>query len=60
MEWWNGITDLTFGSGGVLVVPELSEGGYFASRSNGIMDNEDLPPSLINILENLDLKHGCH
>ena len=28
MEWWNGITDLTFGSGGVLVVPELSEGGY--------------------------------
>ena len=55
MEWWNAITDLTFGSGGVLVVPpsactgHLSTSsrtrGYFASRSNGIMDNEDLPPS---------------
>ena len=36
----------------VLVLPELSEGGYFA-RNNGTMDNEDLPSSLINILENL-------
>ena len=34
--------------------------GYFASRNNGIMDNEDLPPSsiLLLFLENLDLKHN--
>ena len=32
--------------------------GYFASRNNGIMDNEDLPPSSI-LLENLDLKREC-